>query len=63
MGNLGKKPKKSHYFPMLVTELYSSLLNGGLIAPIVPKLVTNLPEWHKIQSLIDIDALIFEGAT
>ena len=46
MGNLGKKLKKSHHFPMSVTELYSSLLNEGLIAPIVLKLVTNLPEGY-----------------
>ena len=46
MGNLGKKSKKSHHFPMSVTELYSSLLNEGLIAPIVLKLVTNLPEGY-----------------
>ena len=29
---------------MPVTELYSSLLNEGLIAPVVPKSITNLPE-------------------
>ena len=88
MGNLGKKPKKSHHFPMSVTELYSSLLNMGLIIPIVPKPITNLPEGydpsktfkfhydaqghlieecrllrHNIQSVIDSDAIIFEGAT
>ena len=87
MGNLGKKPKKSHHFPMSIIELYSSLLNAGLIAPVVPKPVINLPKGynpsktckfhydaprhstkechllrHKIQSLIDSDALIFEGA-
>ena len=88
MGNLGRKPKKSHHFPMLVIELYSSLLNEGLIAPVVLKLVINLLEGydpsktckfhydaprhlidechllrHKIQSLNDNGALIFEGAT
>ena len=46
MGNLGKKPKKSHHFPMLVTELYSSLLNEVLIALVIPKPVTNLPEGY-----------------
>ena len=46
MGNLRKKLKKSHHFPMSVTELYSSLLNKGLIAPVVPKPVTNLPKGY-----------------
>ena len=46
MLNLGKKPKKSHHFPMLVTELYSSLLNEVLIALVIPKPVTNLPEGY-----------------
>nr|POE70771.1 hypothetical protein CFP56_32086 [Quercus suber] len=88
MGNLGKKLKKSNHFPMPVTKLYSSLLNEGLIASVVPKSVTNLLEGcdplktckfhydapghsteecclfrHKIQSLIDSSALVFEGAT
>ena len=88
MGNLGKKPKKSHHFPMSVIEFYSSLLKEGLITLVIPKSITNLSEGydisktckfhydaprhsieecrllrHKIQSLIDSDALIFEGAT
>ena len=72
---------------MSVIKLYSFLLNDGLIAPVVPKPVTNLLEGydpsktckfhynasghsteecrllrHKIKSLIDSGALIFEGA-
>ena len=46
MGNLGKELKKSHHFPMSVTELDSSLLNGGLITPVIPKPVTNLLEGY-----------------
>ena len=46
IGNLGKKPKKPHHFPMSVTELFSSLLNKGLIASVILKLVTNLPEGY-----------------
>ena len=46
MLNLGKKLKKSHHFPMLVTELYFSLLNEVLIALVIPKPVTNLPEGY-----------------
>ena len=87
MGKLGKKPKKSHHFLMSITELYSTLLNEGLITPVAPKPITNLlggydPSKtckfhydapghsteechllrHKIQSLINSSALIFEGA-
>jgi len=46
MENLGKKPKKSHDFPMSITKLYSSLLNKGLITPVAPKPVTNLLEGY-----------------
>ena len=72
---------------MSITELYSTLLNEGLITPVAPKPITNLlggydPSKtckfhydapghlteechllrHKIQSLINSSALIFEGA-
>ena len=44
MVNLGKKPKKYHHFPISASKLYSSLLNEGLISPVIPKPITNLPE-------------------
>jgi len=47
MGNLGKKPKKSHHFHMSIIELYSSLLNEGLIALVTPKPITNLLEGYN----------------
>ena len=47
MGNLGKKSKKSHHFPIWVTELYSSLLNEGLIASVISEHDTNLSEGYN----------------
>nr|POE69889.1 hypothetical protein CFP56_38097 [Quercus suber] len=61
MRNLGKKQKKSHHFPILVTELYSSLLNEGLIALIVPKPVTNLPKgYHPSKTCEEVKAIMRE---
>lgn len=44
MGNLRKRPKKYHHFPISAIELYSSLLNEGLISIVIPKPITNLPK-------------------
>ena len=47
MGNLGKQPKKYHQFPISAIELYSSLLNEGLISPGIPKPIINLLEGYN----------------